>query len=552
MGSVCSSMSNTFSGAEPDQEQYTTRTRPTQKASNRRVNTTTSTMEEQSTPAAMNKINSKSVLKSSDNKSTQSDFDSFSDEFVPVDEEQLYIDSYWWAEPKDFDDDDAPWNNTKAPKGNLGTASNKGQISPDKNGAAAGGVDPVSSESKLEHDPFENHPFFTMDIKRLTKPKSNRTKSMKNVGVKKSSKEKEKESSKNADDLAKYQLVYDDKKVPNIYPVLGDIRKNVDAKCHSIHEAFKSDPDDRDKKLIKVYSTLSVIDRAFIPEQYKVLFSEPLASQIKAAISGPFGNLILSLSYTIEDAEIEMIRTALSSNWKHRNEHLLRVLCGRGNQEIIKLKDSYEKTTEKNMDSIVKELQKGAFRDYIKMCLKKNACEKYQPKKKHIKENAKKVAKELYDCGEKRFGTDNDEFLGIFVRNPPPFLRLIDAAYEEKYKKSIKKAIKNELSFSAEVAVLYGVGMSLDPFDMIAKTMEKTFKGVGMDPIGFNSLIVRYHPYLKIIAEKYEDRYNRTLLDSIHYEAKGHYHDLLCKILENAFNDVVDEEDDEEVDEQKE
>jgi len=35
MGAICSSMSNTFSGAEPDQEQYTTRTRPTQKASNR-------------------------------------------------------------------------------------------------------------------------------------------------------------------------------------------------------------------------------------------------------------------------------------------------------------------------------------------------------------------------------------------------------------------------------------------------------------------------------------------------------------------------------------
>jgi len=493
-----------------------------------------------STTKVMNKSNSKgSVLKNNDNRSVQSDFDSFSDEFCPVDEEELYIDSYWWAQPKDDNADDAPWNNTKKTPANptiMGGA-----------GAGPAAVDPVSSESKLEQDPFENHPFFTMNIKRLTKPKSiKKTGSEKNSkSVKKSSEEKDKKEriSKTDTELSKYKLVYDDKKVLNVYPVLGDLRKNVDAKCHSIHEAFKSDPDDRDKKLIKVYSTLSVIDRAFIPAQYKTLFGENLAAQIKTAISGPFGNLILSLSNTIEDAEIEMIQTALDSKWTYRNEHLLHILCGRNNEEILKLKDAYEKKTEKKIETILKsELQKGAFRQYVTMCLQDNACEKYEPKKKHAKNNAKKVAKDLYDCGEKRFGTDNNEFLGILVRSPPPFLRQIDAAYEKNYKKSITKAIKNELKFSAEVAALYGVGMSLNPFETIVKAMEKEFKGVRMDTIGFNSLIVRYHPYLKKIAAKYEDKYGETLMERIHYEAKGHHHDLLCKIVENAVNDFVDEE----------
>ena len=132
--------------------------------------------------------------------------------------------------------------------------------------------------------------------------------------------------------------------------------------------------------------------------------------------------------------------------------------------------------------------------------------------------------------------------MDILVRSPPPFLRLVDAAYEKKYKKSITKAIKNELTFASEVAALYGVGMSLDPFGTIAKAMEKTFKGVGMDPIGFNSLIVRYHPYLKQIAEAYEERCGETLIERIHYEAKGSHHDLLCKIVENAINGFVDDE----------
>ena len=480
MGAVCSSMSNTFSGAEPDEEQDTTRPRSaqTQRRAIRRVHVTPTTTEETPTSTtALKRTNSKSTLKSSDNKLEQPNLDSFMSRFGPVDEEQLYIDSYWWAQPKDDNDDDAPWNNTKTNNANVGTAINKGQMPPNKMGGATA-IDPVSSESKLEQDPFENHPFFTMNIKRLTKPASKKTRSESTRSMKggdeKSSKEKERENSKNAE-LSKYKVVYDDKKFLTIYPVLGDMRENVDAKCHSIHEAIKSDPDDRDKKLIKIYSSLSVVDRAFIPEQYETLFSETLASVIETAISGPFGSLIVSLSYTIEDSESEMIQTALDddSKWSCRNDHLLRVLCGRNNEEIIKLKETYEKTTEKNMDSIMlKELQKGAFHTYMKMCLKTNACEKYDPKKKHTKDNAKKFAKELSDGKQ-----DTDDLLGIFVRSPPTFLRQIDQAYEKKYKKSVTNSIKKGLKSSTEDAVLYGVGMSLDPFENVAIAMEKTFKG---------------------------------------------------------------------------
>ena len=67
-----------------------------------------------------------------------------------------------------------------------------------------------------------------------------------------------------------------------------------------------------------------------------------------------------------------------------------------------------------------------------------------------------------------------------------------------------------------------------------------------MDHIGFNSLIVRYHPYLKKIAEKYEDKYGETLIERVRSEAKGCYRDLVFKIIENVINDFVDEEDDEE------
>ena len=47
-----------------------------------------------------------------------------------------------------------------------------------------------------------------------------------------------------------------------------------------------------------------------------------------------------------------------------------------------------------------------------------------------------------------------------------------------------------------------------------------------MDHVGFNSLIVRHHPCLKKIAEKYEDKYGETLIERVRSEAKGCYRDL--------------------------
>ena len=387
MGSICSSMSNTFSVGEAEVEQQVTSRRV---SSQHRSRERTS---QEATTTARSKSIRTTVSNKIDNKSEHFDDDSFSDEFVPVDEEHLYVDSYWWAQPKDVNEDELPWQKKQSDKQSAAAGASKSD-----------GIDALISESK-EQDPFENHPFFTMNIKRLTKPKSTKSASSSSKKEKKSVKEKEKVKSK-AYDLAKFKLVYDDVSVPAIYPVLGDIHMIVDAKCHSIHEAFKSDPDDRDKKLIKVYSTLNVIDRAYVPAKYKELFGDELAPQIKGSVSGPFGHLILLLSDTIEQSEIQMIQTALDSKWSHRNEHLLRIICGRKNQEIEILKKTYKERTDKDLDSVMKkEAQKGAFRTYIKMCLKDDAMQEYDPDGKHTRENSKKVAKKFYDCGEKKYGT---------------------------------------------------------------------------------------------------------------------------------------------------
>merc|ERR1712129_181766 len=96
------------------------------------------------------------IPESTEEKSMENSAASISIEFVPVDEDQLYVDSYWWAQPNDIHADDVPWSTSKSL---LASNDNNQQ------------QDASINESKVvDEDPFENHPFFKMNISRLTKP----------------------------------------------------------------------------------------------------------------------------------------------------------------------------------------------------------------------------------------------------------------------------------------------------------------------------------------------------------------------------------------------
>merc|ERR1711862_197316 len=78
--------------------------------------------------------------------------------------------------------------------------------------------------------------------------------------------------------------------------------------------------------------------------------------------------------------------------------------------------------------------------------------------------------------------------------------------------------IKGSLTGITKTAVFHGVGMSLQPYITVAKDMERFFKGIGMDAIGFNLLVVRYQPYLRQIADACRDIFKKNSM--IGYDLK--------------------------------
>jgi len=328
--------------------------------------------------------------------------------------------------------------------------------------------------------------------------------------------------------------LYDNEKHIPIYPILTEEPPStIESKCTKIKDALRFAPFERDSMLINIFGKLSIEERAYIPAKYKEMHGVQLREQMLETLQGPFRDLVALLSLSPDDAEIIMLTEAFETK---NQKKISRLLCGRKNEEIKIIKEKLLTATGKSLEETIEENVKksSTFATYLSLCIQDDIVEEYDPKGKHTDEKAEEAAKEFYEAGEGKWGSDTKTLLDIITRSPPPFLQAVEKYYTENYKSNLKKAIKNEFMSIAEYSILYGAEMGLHPFRFVGRSMEKAFEGRGMDYDACNGLFVRYTLFLRPISMAYEDKFAETLKERLDYECDGPYHDLLVAMMDNA------------------
>ncbi|KAJ6663152.1 hypothetical protein lerEdw1_010745 [Lerista edwardsae] len=313
----------------------------------------------------------------------------------------------------------------------------------------------------------------------------------------------------------------------NFHPTIRhhhDFDGERDAK--KLHKACKGMGTD-EKVIIQTLSNRSSDQRQQIKDKFKAMYGKDLPEVLKGELSGNFEKTALALLDQPWEYDARELRKAMKGVGTDESV-LIEILCTRVNQQILAIKDAYKRMFDKDLESDVKSDTSGALRKILLSVLKASRDQGME-----INENlAEMDAKNLYEAGEGRWGTDELAFNDVLAKRNYMQLRATFDAYKRLTGKDIEEAIKSETSGDVEKAYLTLVRCARDCQAYFATCLYNSMKGAGTDEETLiRILVTRAEIDLQTIKEKFQQMYNKSLTDSIRSETSGDFKKLLVALL---------------------
>ncbi|XP_068937063.1 annexin A13 [Petaurus breviceps papuanus] len=279
--------------------------------------------------------------------------------------------------------------------------------------------------------------------------------------------------------------------------------------------------------IIEVLSGRTADQRQQIKEKYKTTYGKDLEKVLKSELSGNFEKTALALLDLPSEYSARELHKAMKGLGTDESV-LIEILCTRTNKEIKAIKEAYQRLFNRSLESDVKGDTSGNFKKILVSLLQAERDEGDNVDK----DLAGQDAKDLYDAGEGRWGTDELAFNEVLAKRNYKQLRATFQAYQILIGKDIEEAIEGETSGDLKKAYLTLVRCARDCHGYFAELLYKSMKGVGTDEETLIRIIVtRAEVDLQAVKEKFQEKYQKSLADTIKSDTSGDFRKLLLALL---------------------
>ncbi|XP_067832746.1 annexin A13-like [Heptranchias perlo] len=279
--------------------------------------------------------------------------------------------------------------------------------------------------------------------------------------------------------------------------------------------------------IIKILASRSNEQRQKIKEKYKALYSKDLEKVLKSDLSGCFEKAILAMLDRPGEFDARMLKEAMKGVGTHEDV-LIEILCTRANSQIKAIKEAYKEMFQSDLTNDVQSDTSGTLRKLLISLLEADRDEGFE-----VNENlAGQDAKELYEAGENRWGTDELAFNTVLTKRNCVQLRATFKAYAILHGTDIETVIKSEASGDLKKAYLTIVQCTKDCQAYFAEVLHEAMKGAGTNEDTLIRIIVsRSEVDLPSIKEKYQEIYKKPLADAIKSDTSGDFQKVLLALL---------------------
>lgn len=267
--------------------------------------------------------------------------------------------------------------------------------------------------------------------------------------------------------------------------------------------------------------------RLQIREAYKSSYGRDLIADLKSEFSGHLKDTLVAMFYHPIDYDCLSLRAAMKGLGTDEDT-LIEIIATRPGYMIKQMIERYPVIVEgRNLVEDIKSETSGSFRRLLVSLLQGSRSDNTEPNT----EECEKIAKELYEAGEKKWGTDDSVFNRIFALRSPMEIACISRAYHKLTGHTILQAINNEFSGDIKkllTAVVYAV---ISPSEFFATKVNKAVKGLGTnDKLLIRILVTRNEIDMSHIKQYYKQLFKKDMIEDIKGDTSGDYRKLLLKL----------------------
>ncbi|XP_039635539.1 annexin A4 isoform X1 [Perca fluviatilis] len=299
---------------------------------------------------------------------------------------------------------------------------------------------------------------------------------------------------------------------------------NADADVQTLRGAMKG-VGTKEAPIIEVLAHRTIAQRQRIKEAYKQAVGKDLAEDLSSELSGNFRSVVLGLLMLAPVYDAYELKYAIKGAGTEE-ACLIDILASRSNAEIKAINEVYKKEYG-NLEADVCGDTSGMFQRVLVSLLTAGRDESDRVDEAQ----ASLDAKDIYEAGEARWGTDEVKFLTVLcVRNRNHLLRVFEE-YQKISGRSIEDSIKREMSGCLEEVFLAIVKCIRNKPAFFAERLYKSMKGLGTtDSVLIRIMVARAEIDMLDIKEQFKKMYGKTLYSFIKGDTSGDYRKILLEL----------------------
>nr|5N7D_A Chain A, Membrane-associated guanylate kinase, WW and PDZ domain-containing protein 1,Annexin A2 [Homo sapiens]5N7D_B Chain B, Membrane-associated guanylate kinase, WW and PDZ domain-containing protein 1,Annexin A2 [Homo sapiens]5N7F_A Chain A, Membrane-associated guanylate kinase, WW and PDZ domain-containing protein 1,Annexin A2 [Homo sapiens]5N7F_B Chain B, Membrane-associated guanylate kinase, WW and PDZ domain-containing protein 1,Annexin A2 [Homo sapiens]5N7G_A Chain A, Membrane-associ len=276
--------------------------------------------------------------------------------------------------------------------------------------------------------------------------------------------------------------------------------------------------------IVNILTNRSNEQRQDIAFAYQRRTKKELASALKSALSGHLETVILGLLKTPAQYDASELKASMKGLGTDEDS-LIEIICSRTNQELQEINRVYKEMYKTDLEKDIISDTSGDFRKLMVALAKGRRAEDGSVIDYELIDQD---ARDLYDAGVKRKGTDVPKWISIMTERSVPHLQKVFDRYKSYSPYDMLESIRKEVKGDLENAFLNLVQCIQNKPLYFADRLYDSMKGKGTrDKVLIRIMVSRSEVDMLKIRSEFKRKYGKSLYYYIQQDTKGDYQKAL-------------------------